>query len=399
VEVLGARIAAETTEKVDRWTERLVSLEDRSGLAPVVIGVWDSGTDPSVFGDRMWRNTGEEANGRDDDGNGFVDDRHGVAFDVDWGRSTGALRPMPDEDVAQMGDLLSFVKGALDLQASVESEEAGAFRQKMTSLQAEEVLPFQLQLGRLGLYLHGTATAHTSQRGNPAARLMHARFDYPVQAVPRPLDEDQAQAFAAYVRDVIGYFKTHGARVVNMSWRLTMPQIETTLASVEPDPETRQARAAAIFETLNRALIDGMAAAPEILFVAGAGNEDEDVEFVKSTPAGINLPNVLTVGAVDVALQPAIFTSYGTSIDLYANGFEVPSVTPGGKEINISGTSLAAPQVTNLVAKLWALNPDLSVAEVRSIVVGSATLEGERELAVVHPGAAFDQVVGRMKTE
>lgn len=393
VEVLGDRIAAETTEKVDRWTERLVSLEGQSELSPVVIGVWDSGTDPSVFGDRMWLNAKETENGLDDDGNGFVDDVHGIAFDTDWGRFTGALRPMPDEDVAQMGALLSFIKGALDLQASVSSAEAQAFRQKMTSLTAEEVLPFQLQMGRLGLYLHGTATAHTSQRGNPAARLMHARFDYPITAVPTPLDEAQAQAFAAYVRDVIGYFKTHGARVVNMSWRLTMPQIEAMLASEEPDPETRQSRAAAIFETLNQALVDGIASAPDILFVAGAGNEDEDIEFVKSTPAGINLPNVITVGAVDVALQPASFTSYGTSIDLYANGFEVPSVTPGGKPINISGTSLAAPQVTNLAAKLWALNPDLSVAEVRSIMLDRATVEGERQLLVVHPGKVLEQVV------
>ena len=392
VEVIGTRIAEEAAEKVDRWTERLVSLEDRSGLTPVLIGVWDSGTDPSVFPGRMWVNAQETENGRDDDGNGFVDDVHGIAFGTEWGRATGALRPMPDEDVAQLEELLSLIKGALDLQASVSSEEAQAFREKMTSLTAEEVLPFQLQLSRLGMYLHGTATAHTSQRENPVAQLMHARFDFPITAVPVPLDEARAQAFATYVGDVIGYFKEHRVRVVNMSWRLTLPQIEATLASVEPDAEARSARATAIFETINEALVDGIASAPDILFVTGAGNEDEDIEFVQSTPAGINLPNVLTVGAVDVALQPASFTSYGASIDLYANGFEVPSVVPGGKPINISGTSLAAPQVTNLAAKLWALDPDLSVAEVRSMIVESATVEGERGLAVIHPVNALNRV-------
>jgi len=100
----------------------------------------------------------------------------------------------------------------------------------------------------------------------------------------------------------------------------------------------------------------------------------------------------VTVGAVDVALQPASFTSYGASIDLYANGFEVPSVTPGGRAINVSGTSLAAPQVTNLAAKLWAVAPDLTVREVRTLITDTSTLEGGRKLAVIHPQAAFNRL-------
>jgi hypothetical protein len=396
-DVIGARIDAETTEKADLWTPRLLSLEGRDDLTPVRVGVWDSGTDPAVFGERMWTNAAETLNGKDDDGNGFVDDVHGIAFGTDWTRSTGALRPMPDEDLAQIDDLLGYIKGALDLQAGVESEEAGAFRTKMTSLNADEVMPFQLQMGRLGMYLHGTATAHTSQRDNPATRLVYARFDDEIKAVPTPRDEAFAETFEAYVADVIAYYKTHGVKVVNMSWRLTLPQIEATLASVESDADRRRERATAVFERMNRALVKGFESAPEILFVAGAGNEDEDVEFVKSTPAGINLPNVVTVGAVDVALQPASFTSYGASIDLYANGFEVPSMTPGGRAINISGTSLAAPQVTNLAAKLWATAPDLTVDEVRALITETSTLEGERKLAVIHPQAAFSRLSTRAK--
>ena len=128
------------------------------------------------------------------------------------------------------------------------------------------------------------------------------------------------------------------------------------------------------------------------MFVAGAGNEDEDVDFVRSFPAGINLPNLITVGAVDSALQPAGFTSYGKSIDLYANGFEVPSKVPGGMPINISGTSLAAPQVTNLAAKLLAVNPKLTVAQLRSIIEGTATAEGAKKLKVINPAAALARV-------
>ena len=101
--------------------------------------------------------------------------------------------------------------------------------------------------------------------------------------------------------------------------------------------------------------------------------------------------DVITVGAVDVALQPAGFTSYGKSIDVYANGFEVPSKVPGGMPINISGTSLSAPQVTNLAGKILAVNPDLDVAQVRAIIEETATVEGTRKLKVINPTAALER--------
>jgi hypothetical protein len=390
-EVLNKRVLAEATQKEDRWTRRQVELKPNEVKKPVAIAIWDSGFDPKVFGDRLWKNVREVANGKDDDGNGFVDDVHGIAYDPDHNRSTGALRPMPAEDLQNIGDTLKLVKGSLDLQAAVDSPEAGALRQKIGSMKPEQVMPFQLQMGRVGLFLHGTATGYTSAEGNPGARLMHARFDARVQTVGDPIDEKTAQAMARYVRDTVDYYKKNGVRVVNMSWRITEPQIGGSLARIEPDPVKRKERAKAIFNTVNSALEESFRSAPNILFVAGAGNEDEDVDFVRSFPAGLNLPNVITVGAVDVALQPAGFTSYGKSIDVYANGFEVPSKVPGGMPINISGTSLSAPQVTNLAGKLLAVNPNLTVAQIRAIIEETATAEGPRGLKVINPAAAMER--------
>ena len=390
--VLDTRVKAESAAvKEDRWTPRLAKLQPAEVKQPVTIAIWDGGFDPKVFGDQLWKNAKEVANGKDDDGNGYVDDVNGIAFDTDWKRSTGALRPMPAEDLKDIDATLKLVKGSLDLQAAVDSPEAGALRQKMSTLKAAEVLPFQLQMGRVGLYLHGTATGYTSAEGNPGAKLMHGRFDYKIQAVSDPMDEKVAEDIAQYVRDNVDYYKANGVRVVNMSWRITEPQIAASLASVEPDPEKRKARAKVVFDTVNKALEESFRGAPDILFVAGAGNEDEDVDFVRSFPAGLNLPNVITVGAVDVALQPAGFTSYGKSIDVYANGFEVPSKVPGGMPINISGTSLSAPQVTNLAGKILAVNPSLTVAQVRSIIEETATQEGTRKLKVINPTAALER--------
>ena len=388
--VLDARVKSEATaQKQDLWTPRLVDLAPGQAKQPVTIAVWDGGFDPTVFDGQLWANAKEQANGRDDDGNGFVDDVNGIAFDTDWKPSTGMLRPMAAEDVTDIAGKLKLIKGSLDLQAAVDSPEAAALRQAVSTLKPDQVMPFMLQQARLGLYLHGTATGYTSARGNPAARLLNTRFDYRIQAVPEPMTEQIAAAMAAYARQSVDYFKANGVRVVNMSWRITEPQIEATLAASEPDPVKRKARAKKVYDTVHAALEASFRGAPEILFVAGAGNEDEDVDFVRSFPAGINLPNVVTVGAVDSALQPAGFTSYGKSIDLYANGFEVPAKVPGGMPINISGTSLAAPQVTNLAAKLLAVNPKLTVAQVRSIIEATATEEGPKKLKVINPAAAL----------
>jgi len=72
-----------------------------------------------------------------------------------------------------------------------------------------------------------------------------------------------------------------------------------------------------------------------------------------------------------------------------ANGFEAQSKVPGGMPINISGMSLSAPQVTNLAAKILAVNPKLSVAQLRAIIEETATAEGPRGLKVINPAAAL----------
>ena len=71
----------------------------------------------------------------------------------------------------------------------------------------------------------------------------------------------------------------------------------------------------------------------------------------------IVLPNLLTVGAVDSAGEEAAFTSYGPTVRVHANGFQVESYLPGGSRVAMSGTSMSSPQVANLAAKLLAVNP------------------------------------------
>lgn len=54
--------------------------------------------------------------------------------------------------------------------------------------------------------------------------------------------------------------------------------------------------------------------------------------------------------------------------------------------------TMAAPQVANLAGKLWATNPDLTVAEVIDAMTSTATAEGEQGLPVIHPAMALAAV-------
>jgi subtilisin family serine protease len=96
---------------------------------------------------------------------------------------------------------------------------------------------------------------------------------------------------------------------------------------------------------------------------------------------------------VDHAGDEAPFTNYG-KVDVYASGSDVASVVPGGAVVQWSGTSMAAPQVANLAAKLLALNPELSVAELRRAIVEAADEKviGDRRIRLLNPRAAVDLV-------
>src|SRR5262249_50360797 len=134
--------------------------------------------------------------------------------------------------------------------------------------------------------------------------------------------------------------------------------------------------------------------APEILFVAAAGNSDEDVSFVDRIPTSIKAPNLLAIAAVDQAGDETSFTSFGPMV-LHANGFAVESYVPGGGRFRLSGTSMAAPSVANLAAKILVLNPSLSPAQVIAVMRETAetTADGRRHL--ISPRKAIDAVQGK----
>jgi subtilisin family serine protease len=274
------------------------------------------------------------------------------------------------------------MKGSMDLQAAIDSPEARALKQRIASLRQEEVKEFMEDLGAIGMWAHGTHVAGIAVEGNPYARVTAVAMHWSNRVEPLVPGEERSRRTAAAYRAAVDAFRKAGARVVNMSWRYGPQLHEQALAyhNIGSSAQERRDIANHLFGIEKQALEEAIAGAPEILFVAGAGNEDNDADFSQYIPAGLELPNLVTAGAVDQSGTETSFSTFGRTVAVHANGFEVPSYVPGGEKMKFSGTSMASPQVANLAAKLFAMKPELTPVQARTLILQGAGKNGRVNL-------------------
>lgn len=395
VDAFNRYIALNRVEKPDIWEVRKVDLQPEQDLKPVQVAIWDTGVDTSVFPDRLYVNLKEKTNGKDDDANGFVDDINGIAYTVKCAKTPEILYPIANPE--KLDQLKDVIKGFNDLETSINSPETKALKEKLAAMQPEEVKPFIEEITQFAIYMHGTYTSSLAVDGNPFARILAVRFSIDHRAIPDPPTVEQSRRTARMYRDVIGYLKAHRVRVVNMSWHCTIREIERGLEvnGVGKDAKERAEMARRMFDIEKDAMYEAMKNAPEILFTCSAGNSNDDVAFEDFYPSSFDLPNVLVVGAVDQAGDVTGFTSFGANVDVYANGYEVEGLIPGGDKLPGSGTSASAPIVVNLAAKLFALDPALTPGSAIELIKKGADRSNDGKLLLINPKRSVELVKAR----
>ena len=108
------------------------------------------------------------------------------------------------------------------------------------------------------------------------------------------------------------------------------------------------------------------------LFVFAAGNDGTNNDKYPGSPTNIVANNVISVAATLESSALARFSNYGIKmVDVAAPGVGIKSSVPGNKFLRVSGTSQAAPFVTNVAAKMKDVNPFLTPKHLRKIIMNT----------------------------
>lgn len=153
--------------------------------------------------------------------------------------------------------------------------------------------------------------------------------------------------------DAIEYAKALGVKILNISWGGT---------------------------EYNQALKDVMQSSG-MIFSCAAGNYGSNVSSTPIYPACFDLPNIISVAAIDNQGALASFSNYGSRVNVAAPGVDILSTLPGNSYGLLSGTSMSAPFVTGIAALVKSYIPGISeeeiISRIKNDVVVSLKLNGK----------------------
>jgi subtilisin family serine protease len=109
----------------------------------------------------------------------------------------------------------------------------------------------------------------------------------------------------------------------------------------------------------------------DMLFVAAAGNSGDNNDAKPMYPANLELENLISVTFIDAYGEMTGYSNFGVeSVDLAAPGDDIYSTVVGSYN-SMSGSSMAAPQVSAVAAMLYAYHDHLYAANIKEIITSN----------------------------
>ncbi len=224
-----------------------------------------------------------------------------------------------------------------------------------------------------GSHVAGLVGAHSDNgRGTTGACLDCGLVGIKVGTSGDPSGTSIAANVASDIVEAIDYALTQGVRVISISigFQRHYPEVEAAV---------------------NRAINAG------VVVVASAGNSQQTAQAGQPNYPAAYGP-AIAVGATDANDQIAEFSTQGAFVDVVAPGKDVVSTTdPNDQNVTTfeaqapqvavtvkSGTSMATPIVSGLAALMLSVRPDLSPAEVDSLLKSTA-----RDLGIPGPDPVY----------
>ncbi|MGD8989015.1 MAG: S8 family serine peptidase, partial [Syntrophobacterales bacterium] len=364
---------------VDQWGLFKVEAEggwsEQTGSPEVVIAILDSGVDldhDDLLGN-IWTNPNEIPNDNiDNDGNGFVDDIHGVDF---CGNNIGSL----DDDAASqdanpdiptggiwVGDSTLYPYG-WGIRFAGDPAVGDALDNNMDYVSDPGVTH--------GTFVAGVAAAMTNNE-NPETGVLEgmAGVCWHCKIMPVRLINAEGWAYGSDAVSAINYAVAKGADVINVSWGIDLSSADD---SVMQEIQILE-------EAINDAVSQG------VIVVAAAGNSGTPgLHFPAS------MPNTIAVGSSNWLGQRSDFSSYagpGQILDVIAPGeliwstavfsaydsllydlLEMGYFEPGTDTYGqADGTSFATPLVSGYVGLILSENPAATLSQVREVIRANA---------------------------
>lgn len=177
---------------------------------------------------------------------------------------------------------------------------------------------------------HGTLVSGVILEADPSISLVPYR--YPGPAPDR-------------IAEIIDDFVAKGVRIVNIS--LGSPQ---------------ENRWQSFYQAARRY--------SDVLFVLAAGNDGKNLDQNPIYPVSYRLDNTLSVAALGRDGHLAGFSNWGpATVDIAAQGEDVPAIDFEGKHVKVKGTSYSAPLVSAFAARLIKEHPEWRAIDVKKEII------------------------------